>query len=78
METGYYDVCMPLCLGQKVENRQWYACRKVSDELPKPTMARWCEHGYVAGFNAAGRALVNVFQSDSGSSDGSDSHVGDL
>ena len=77
MEAGYYDVCMPLCLHQRIENRQWYACKKVSDELPKPTMARWCEHGYGEGFRAAQNKLGGVFQTTTDSTT-SDSHVGDL
>lgn len=73
MEIGYYDACIPMCLNKPVENRQWYACQKVSNELPKPTMARWCEHGYLEGYRGALQKLQGVFQADS-----SESNSGDL
>lgn len=52
MESAFYDYCVPTCLGRSPENRIWHACKKASDELPKPTMGKWCEHGYREGYRA--------------------------
>lgn len=70
MEAGFYDVCMPTCMGKESENRIWYACKKASDELPKPTMARWCEHGYREGYRAASIKLEGVFSAADGTDGG--------
>jgi hypothetical protein len=61
MENGFYDVCVPACLAKAPENRIWSACKKSSNELPKPTMGKWCEHGYREGYRAASIKLEGVF-----------------
>lgn len=77
MEAAFYDVCVPTCLGKDTENRIWQSCKKVSDELPKPTMARWCEHGYREGFRTTVLKLEGVFSGAGASTGGSGSEGGE-
>jgi hypothetical protein len=55
------DACLAMCSGQPRQNRIAYACRLARDELPKPTISKWCENGYRGGFQAASAYYANVF-----------------
>jgi hypothetical protein len=62
MEQGFSDVCVPLCLGDEPVNRIVQACRHASMEQPRPTVRRWCEHGYKQAYDKTSEDLANHFQ----------------
>jgi hypothetical protein len=61
MEQGFYDVCVPSCLGKTPQNGIAAACKKASHELPKPTMGKWCEHGYREAYRTSSIKLEGMF-----------------
>ncbi len=62
MEQAYSDVCMPLCLEESPVNRLAQSCRAAAIEMPRPTVRRWCEHGYSTAFQKANRELEKYFR----------------
>lgn len=64
MEQGFSDVCVPLCLGDEPVNRIVQACRHASMEQPRPTVRRWCEHGYKVAYDKTSTDLANHFTFD--------------
>jgi len=64
MEQGFSDSCIPLCMGEKPQNRIAQACRAANVEMPRPTVRKWCEHGYNEAFNKGTRDLKDHFTMD--------------
>ena len=51
MEQGFSDACIPMCMGEaQPVPRIAQACRAAAMEMPRPTVRKWCEHGYRQGF----------------------------
>lgn len=61
MEQGFSDVCIPLCFGEEPQSRIVQACRAAAMEMPRPTVRRWCEHGYRAAFEKTIQDLQSHF-----------------
>ncbi len=69
MEQGFQDVCLPLCQGQKPTNAVASACKNAAMEMPRPTVRRWCEHGYVKAWEKAQKDLRTHFVKEDKSSE---------
>lgn len=63
MEQGYSDACIALCKEQKPVSRIAQSCRAASLEMPRPTVKKWCEHGYKQAFTQTSNYLSNYFTS---------------
>lgn len=63
MEQGFSDVCLALCMEETVVSRIAQACRGAAVEQPRPTVRRWCEHGYMKAFEITQGKLRNHFDS---------------
>lgn len=50
MEQGFSDACVALCMEQQPVARVAQTCRAAAIEMPRPTVRRWCEHGYNTAF----------------------------
>lgn len=50
MEQGFSDACVALCMEQQPVARVAQSCRAAAIEMPRPTVRRWCEHGYNVAF----------------------------
>ena len=61
MEQGYSDACFALCMFQTPQNRVAQACRAASMEMPRPTVRRWCEHGYNVAYEKTLKDLNTYF-----------------
>lgn len=61
MEQGFADVCLPLCTDQQPSYRVSQACRTAAMEMPRPTVRKWCEHGYTVAYEKAMIDLKNHF-----------------
>ena len=61
MEDGFKDACYALCQNEKPVPRIAQACRAAAIELPRPTVRKWCEHGYRQGFGGTIDGLKNYF-----------------
>jgi hypothetical protein len=61
MEDGFKDACYALCQDQNPIPRISQACRSAAMELPRPTVRKWCEHGYRQGFKATVDSLTSHF-----------------
>ena len=64
MEQGFSDVCVPLCEGESPTNRMAIACRAAAAEMPRPTVRRWCEHGYKTAYSKSLSGLSQTFKLD--------------
>lgn len=62
MEDGFKDACFALCQNEKPVPRIAQACRAAAIELPRPTVRKWCEHGYRQGFSGTLEGLATYFQ----------------
>lgn len=62
MEDGFKDACYALCQNEKPVPRIAQACRAAAIELPRPTVRKWCEHGYRQGYGGTIEGLKNYFQ----------------
>lgn len=69
MEDGYKDACYALCQEREPIPRISQACRGAAMELPRPTVRKWCEHGYRQGFKATIDSLSNYFVRESSESE---------
>lgn len=65
MEQGYSDACISLCMDEKPVPRVAQACRAAAIEMPRPTVRRWCEHGYNVAFQKTIQDLSAHFQPSS-------------
>ena len=63
MEQGFSDACIPLCMDEVPVPRIAQACRAASMEMPRPTVRKWCEHGYRQGFQKTAADLKSHFSS---------------
>jgi hypothetical protein len=61
MEQGFSDVCVALCMGQTPVARVAQTCRSAALEMPRPTVRKWCEHGYTVAYDKSMKALVQRF-----------------
>lgn len=61
MEQGFSDACVPICLEQVPQSRVAQACRAASMEMPRPTIRKWCEHGYTQAYEKARTQLKGHF-----------------
>lgn len=62
MEQGFSDACIPLCMGEQPSQRIAQACRAAAMEMPRPTVRKWCEHGYREGYTATVNDLRSHFE----------------
>jgi hypothetical protein len=65
MEQGFSDVCVALCLDQVPVARIAQTCRSAAIEMPRPTVRKWCEHGYNQGYKKTLADLKDYFKKDS-------------
>jgi hypothetical protein len=61
MEQGFKDACTMLCTGNKPVPRIAQACRAAAIEMPRPTVRKWCEHGYRQGYSKTVDSLKTYF-----------------
>lgn len=61
MEQGFSDACVALCMEQRPVGRVAQSCRAAAIEMPRPTIRRWCEHGYTTAFQKTLNDLSNHF-----------------
>lgn len=64
MEQGFSDACVAICMEQIPVVRVAQTCRAAAIEMPRPTVRRWCEHGYNVAFEKTVKDLRNHFKSD--------------
>ena len=64
MEQGFSDACVALCMDEKPVARVAQACRSAAIEMPRPTIRRWCEHGYNVAYEKTVKDLKTHFKSD--------------
>lgn len=62
MEQGFSDACVALCMEQVPVGRVSQTCRAAAIEMPRPTVRRWCEHGYNVAFQKTLRDLSEYFK----------------
>jgi hypothetical protein len=63
MEQGFSDACVAICMDQPPVSRVAQACRSAAIEMPRPTVRRWCEHGYNQAFYKTVSDLSSYFSS---------------
>jgi len=61
MEQGFSDVCVALCMDERPIPRVAQTCRAAAIEMPRPTVRRWCEHGYNKAFQKTSEDLARHF-----------------
>jgi len=66
MEQGFSDACVNLCLGQEPVARLAQTCRSAAIEMPRPTIRKWCEHGYTVAFQKTVKDLLHYFDQAEG------------
>jgi hypothetical protein len=59
MEQGFSDVCVALCMDQVPVARVAQTCRSAAIEMPRPTVRKWCEHGYNVAYAKTLKDLRN-------------------
>lgn len=64
MEQGFSDACVSLCMEQRPVARVAQTCRAAAVEMPRPTVRRWCEHGYNTAFSKTQEDLASHFKPD--------------
>jgi len=62
MEQGFSDACVAICMDQPPVGRVAQACRAAAIEMPRPTVRRWCEHGYNQAFYKTIHDLQSYFK----------------
>lgn len=62
MEQGFSDACVALCMEQQPVARVAQTCRSAAIEMPRPTVRRWCEHGYNVAFQKTMKDLTGYFR----------------
>eukprot|EP00600_Ochromonadales_sp_CCMP1393_P002950 CAMPEP_0174980652 /NCGR_PEP_ID=MMETSP0004_2-20121128/15465_1 /TAXON_ID=420556 /ORGANISM="Ochromonas sp., Strain CCMP1393" /LENGTH=210 /DNA_ID=CAMNT_0016232333 /DNA_START=199 /DNA_END=831 /DNA_ORIENTATION=- len=65
MEQGFSDSCVALCMDERPIPRVAQTCRAAAIEMPRPTVRRWCEHGYNVAFEKTTADLRNHFKQES-------------
>ena len=61
MEQGYSDACFAMCMYETPVSRVAQACRAASMEMPRPTVRKWCEHGYTSAYKKTLKDLASTF-----------------
>lgn len=61
MEAGFSDACVALCMGETPIARIAQTCRAAAVEMPRPTVRKWCEHGYNVAFKKTRVDLATHF-----------------
>ena len=64
MEQGFADACVPLCTDVRPVSRVAQVCRSAAMEMPRPTVRKWCEHGYSVAYEKTLRDLRSHFKPD--------------
>ena len=64
MEQGFSDACVSLCMEQRPVVRVAQTCRAAAVEMPRPTVRKWCEHGYNVAFSKTTEDLATHFKPD--------------
>ena len=64
MEQAYSDACIALCQEEKAVSRIAQTCRAAAIEMPRPTVRKWCEHGYNAAFDKTKRDVGRFFYNE--------------
>jgi len=64
MEQAFSDVCVSLCLGKEPKSKLSKTCRAAAMEMPRPTVRKWCEHGYTVAFQKSIIDLRTYFMSE--------------
>jgi len=62
MEQAFSDACVALCLNERPVSRVAQSCRAAAVEMPRPTVRRWCEHGYNVAFSKTTKDLATHFK----------------
>lgn len=62
MEQGFSDACVALCMEQEPIGRVAQTCRAAAIEMPRPTVRKWCEHGYNVAFKKTVADLRSHFK----------------
>lgn len=62
MEQGFSDACVSLCMEQRPVIRVAQTCRAAAVEMPRPTVRKWCEHGYNTAFEKTREDLLTHFK----------------
>lgn len=68
MEQGFSDACVALCMEQQPVPRVAQTCRAAAIEMPRPTVRRWCEHGYNVAFKKTVSDLATYFRGSTSTS----------
>lgn len=55
---------MSLCMEQRPVLRVAQTCRAAAVEMPRPTVRKWCEHGYNVAFEKTREDLAAHFKAD--------------
>ena len=63
-EKAYIQACQALCQNNDPIQSIASACRAAASELPRPTVRRWCEHGYSTSFSKTLKDLRSMFSND--------------
>lgn len=61
MEQAFSDACVALCMGETPVSRLAQTCRAAAIEMPRPTIRKWCEHGYTVAFQKTSQDLRTHF-----------------
>jgi hypothetical protein len=64
MEQGFSDACVAMCMDEKPVPRVAQTCRAAAIEMPRPTVRKWCEHGYNTAFGKTVKDLKSHFRPD--------------
>lgn len=64
MEQGFSDACVALCMEERPVQRVAQTCRAAAIEMPRPTVRRWCEHGYNVAFEKTVKDLQSHFRTE--------------
>ena len=64
MEQGFSDACVSLCMEERPVQRVAQTCRAAAIEMPRPTVRRWCEHGYNVAFEKTVKDLKSHFKTE--------------
>lgn len=62
MEQGFSDVCVAYCMNQVPVARVAQTCRSAAIEMPRPTVRKWCEHGYNVAYAKTLKDLKNYWK----------------
>ena len=64
MEQAYSDACIAICQEEKAVSRIAQTCRAAAIEMPRPTVRKWCEHGYNVAFDKTKKDITKFFYNE--------------